>query len=138
MYEILKAIANLNEWAFMYARKDFQNLFNESEKKGIPYIFLDPVQKEKIKNDSGVTESIKYSGSFMLVLSSDIDEEDYDYRYQNFIKPITGAAIDTIDEVLICDYKAGIESWKEIEVINALDYNFDGVIVDYSIIINEV
>ena len=133
MYEILKAIATEKGFPFMYARKDFQNLFDEVEVKNKTHIFLDAVEQEEVSNDNNITEAIIYSGRFMLVYSSDIDEQDYDTRYQNYIKPILDGDLKTIKEMIRCGYEVTFNQWKTIEVINALDYNFDGIIVNFNI-----
>lgn len=138
MYDILKEFSELQEWVFTYARQDFQNLFDEVEKKEIPHIFLDPVEIEDNENDSGVVESKIYSGSFMIVLSSDFDEENYEVRYQKYIKPILDEAVIKTKDFIRCgEDDVSFNLWKTIEVINSLDYNFDGVIVNYNLTIDE-
>jgi len=140
MYEILKAIAAVqtgdpaaDQFGFMYARRDFQNLYNELEPNK-PVIVLDPVVIDSNFSEMGVVESVVYSGSFMILMSSDIDETDYDYRYQNYIKPLLTGALLTIKASLICDYPSTIEVWRTTEVINVLDYNFDGILINYRIL----
>lgn len=133
MYDILKAIAASNDWPFIYARQDWQNLYDDIEKKNVSYVFLDPVERDKVRNDTNVVEAIIYSGRFMIVRSSDIDEESYDDRYQDYIKPILEADILTIEEALSCVYEVEFSQWKIIELINFLDYNLDGLIVNFNI-----
>jgi hypothetical protein len=137
MYEILKAIATAEGWPFDYGRTDFHNLFEASEQKEVSHLFLDPVKVRDVDNDSGVTEQKVYSGSFMILFSSDIDEKSYDDRYQNYIKPIVDGDLLTIKESLRCTYEANFDLWETIEVINVFDYNFDGVICNYQITIEE-
>lgn len=137
MYEILKALATAESWVFTYGRTDFQNLFEASEQKNVSHLFLDPVKIRDIDNDSGVTEQKVYSGSFMILLSSVIDEKDYDTRYQNYIKPIVSGDLVTIKEELVCNQEAKVDVWETTEVINIFDYNFDGIIVTYQITIDE-
>lgn len=138
MYEFLKAIAASNNWPFEYARTDFQNLFEEVEQENVSHIFLDPVEIRDIDNDSGVTEKKAYSGSFLIVYSSDIDEEDYDTRYQKYIKPIVEGDLQTIKDSLRCAYEATFKLWRSTEVINVFDYNFDGILCTYEIILDVV
>lgn len=135
MYEFLKAIAAANGWEFDYGRADFHNLY-EGVEKIIPYVFLDPVKIKDNDNDSGVTESKTYSGSFMVVYSSKIDEISYDDRYQKYIKPVLDGAMDTIKTSLRCEYFATFKNWNTTEVINIFDYNFDGIICNYEIDVN--
>lgn len=137
MYEILKALATSESWVFTYGRTDFQNLFEAAEQKNVSHLFLDPVKIRDIHNDTGGTEQKVYSGSFMILLSSDIDEKDYDERYQKYIKPIVSGDLETIKEELVCNQEARIDLWQTTEVINIFDYNFDGVIVNYEITIDQ-
>lgn len=137
MYEILKAFAIVKEWEFDYGLADFNNLFNGEEKINTPYLFLDPVQISDSDNDSGVCEKKIHAGHFTLLYSSDIDEVSYDERFQKYIKPIIDGAITEIKENIVCNYDAKIDNWKITEVINIFDYNFDGIICDFQVTIDE-
>ncbi|MBP0904842.1 hypothetical protein ACFSKN_04755 [Mariniflexile gromovii] len=97
---------------------------------------VDPIKIVTNFDEYGSKESTDYSGSFMLVKSSDIDE-DYNTHYQNYIKPIINTSTDIIADYIKCDTDFSIDSWSTIEVINVLDYNFSGVIVNYSISSND-
>ncbi len=134
MYDILKDIAEANNWVFNYGRRDFDNLFNEEEQTDTAYIFLDPVKITDVDNEAGVTEGKRYSGSFLFVRSSSLDEESYEYRYENYIKKILDENVLTIKNTLICNDDVIVESWAITEVINIFDYNFDGIIVDYQVL----
>ena len=141
MYDILKAIAAVEvagvpQFNFTYARRDFANLYDELEVDK-PHIFLDPVQIDY--NFSGVNqvESSTQQGTFMILVNSSIDEQSYDYRYQNYIKPLLAGAMETIQAALVCTYPVTISSWRTTEVINMLDYNMDGLIVTFNITIDE-
>ena len=137
MYDILKSICATEDWVFTYARKDFQNLFNEIERVNIPHIFLDPVVIEDVVNDMGATEAKIYSGDFMIMVSSDIDCESYDQRFQDHIKPLIETSIESLKDSIRCGQNVSFNLWRTIEVINAFDYNFDGLIVSYNITIEE-
>lgn len=133
MYDLLKATSTTNNWVFQYSRRDFSNLFDEVEQPNMPHIFLDPVQIDTTFDEYNTVNSTQYNGSFMVLMSSDIDEVDYDYKYQNHIKPIITNTLGIIKEAIQCDGEKTIQLWREIEIINALDYNFDGVVVTYTI-----
>lgn len=137
MYEILKDFAAAESWLFDYGRSDFHNLFNESEQKDNTHLFLDPVEVEKNRNDSGGIESITYSGNFMALYSSSIDEVSYEDRYEKYIRLILVKVIEAIEEHLICSNEASLDVWKTIEVVNVFDYNFDGILVTYRVTIND-
>lgn len=134
--ETLKSISTLNNWVFLYARKDFQNLFDELEQKEVVHLFVDPIKRDKVKNAEGVTERKTFSGSFTLMYSSDYDGEDYETHFENNIKPILENEVEKVEDYISCEGGFTIESWSEVEVINILDYNFDGVIVTYRVAID--
>lgn len=131
MYDILKEIAEYNNWVFKYAKRDHLNLFDENEQKDVIHIFLDPVEREKERDDQGQAVKDIYTGNFLMVYSSDIDEEDYDTRYQEYIKPALDKAFDILDESLTCQYELELDVFRAIEVINVLDYNFDGLLISF-------
>lgn len=133
MRDLLESIAESNEWVFKYARSDFQNLFDEIEQKDVIHIFLDPVEISKNKDEYGTTETIVYSGSFMMLYSSSYDEGSYDIRYKKYIKPIIDLEIEKIEDSLSCESGLRIDGWRLIEVINILDYNLDGLIVTFQV-----
>ena len=137
MYTILKAVAAAatpTAYPFTYARKDFANLYDEIEVAALPHIFLDTVQvSEAYDNYDNLIEKT-YTGSFMIVVSSDVDEDDYNTRYTNRIKPILDATVDEIRIALHVQDWIKINSWVITEVINIFDYGFDGVLIDFNIV----
>lgn len=135
MYNLIKDLCNTNNWVFYYARKDFSNLYDGDEQIGdeTPIVFLDPIQITESFGEMNDLESTNYAGSLMIILSSDIDEEDYDTRYQTYIKPVIESTVAKIKESIQCDGELSIETWRLTEVINALDFNGDGIIINYSI-----
>jgi len=133
MYDVLKTIATINNWVFQYARKDYANLFDEAEQIGVPHIFLDPVQIDTVFDEFNEPISTSYEGSFMCLVSSDIDEENYDYKYQTHIKPLATTALNNIKDYVRCNTDISITNWREVEVINVFDYNLDGILVTYKL-----
>lgn len=136
MYDILKTVSAAEGWTFIYARRDHSNLFNEVE-TGAVHLFLDPVEITENIGDYDELVSSTYAGTFMLLISSDIDDSDYEQRYIDKIKPILDGAVETLRSALICNSSVKIVSWRKVEVINMLDYNMDGIIVTYSLTENE-
>lgn len=130
MYDKLKAIATDQGWVFKYARKDFQNLVNEVEGDQT-FLFLDPVQIGHDFGEFGEAQDKVYSGSFMLLKSSELDE-GYEQRYLTDIKPLIESQLLIIQEAFACsDYT--IDSWNTTEIINLFDYGYDGIVVSYSV-----
>lgn len=136
MKEIAEAFAAAQGWEFDYGRQDFHNLKEAAVQQDVSHLFLDPVNIEKKRNDSGNVEAVIYSGSFMLLYSSKLDEGGYNERYESYIKPIISTQVELFEENLICEQEATLETWRIVEVINVFDDNFDGVLVTYKISID--
>lgn len=134
MYDFFKDAATTNGWAFEYGRSDYQNLYNEEVSGGTVHLFVDPITIDSRFSDAG-NESQTYSGKFMMLLSSDVDEH-YEDKYNDYIKPLINSSIQTLKDELICS-EMEINKFQLIEVINLLDFNFDGVLVSYSISNND-
>ena len=134
MYTILKAACEAQTptpYRFTYARQDFANLYDEVE-VNIPHIFLDQVRISEGYDEYDRLITKTYSGSFMVVYSSDIDEGDYSTRYLANIKPILDTTVDIIRERLHVEDWIRINQWDMTEVINMFGYNFDGILIDYN------
>ena len=137
MKEIIEAIATAHGWKFIYGRKDFNNLYNEIEEEEVSHLFVEPPEIEDNENDMGIIESKTYSGFVTILYSSDIDEEDYEARYDKYIKKIIDGDLKTLKDEIRCGQDILFNQWKTTEVINLFDYNFDGVILTYNITIDE-
>lgn len=128
MYEFLKEIAVDNDWVFEYSRTDYQNLTNDIENDKI-YFFVDPIIIDSKFSDSG-TESKTYSGRIMILVSSDVDE-DYNYKYENHIKPLIENTSGIIKNNFSCsDFE--LMKFQTTEVINLFDSNLDGILINYA------
>jgi len=133
MYEFLNNIALLNDWVFEYSRSDYQNLFDEMDNNKI-HLFIDPIIIDSAFSDSG-NETKTYSGKFMLLLSSDVDE-DYSTKYSTYIKPLIDNGTQIIKDDLMCT-EFQINKFQTVEVINLFDKNLDGILINYSITITD-
>ncbi|MEM9076310.1 MAG: hypothetical protein AAGC43_04685 [Bacteroidota bacterium] len=131
MYSRLKTIAEANNMKFEYARRDFQNLEEIDVNK--VHLFLDPVTINENHGDYNRVESRDYSGRFLLLVSSEFNQDDYEGRYLENIKPLIDTSIETVRDGLRCDGKMTINTWSTTEVINLFDQNYDGLVVTYSV-----
>lgn len=132
MYTILKAVCTTNSYPFTYARTDFQNLEEPAEQEDVPHVFLDPVEVEEVYNEYDQLIQRRYSGRFMILVSSSHDAEDYDAKFLANIKPILDTTVRTVRRGLHDEDWLSIELWRLTEIINVTDYNYDGVIVNFS------
>lgn len=128
MKEELEALSEQNEWGFVYARRDYQNLFDEEPIKDKITMFLDPINTIDSFGEYGQITSTSCNVNFMLLMSSSLDEIDYNYRFETYIKPILNTAKEHIITYLRCNTKIELKSLKSTEIINAFDYNMDGVV----------
>lgn len=132
MKELLESVATSNNWGFSYGREDFHNLY-----KGLnvntPLMFLDPIISDDDINERGRTESINWSGQFLISVSSKISEKDYETRYAKYIKPIAAPAVKLIKDFFKCQNDYSIIKWRATEVINSGDFNADGLAISFLI-----
>lgn len=131
IYDTLKALATTNGWGFIYGRRDYNNLFHEVEDKDKVYLFLDPVQIDGKYDEYNALVEDTFNGYFMLLKSSDFGK-GYDYKYEDDIKPLITEKLQIIWNTL-SDQEYGINVFRTTEVINEFDYNYDGILVNYSL-----
>ena len=132
MREILSTIATANGWEFEYARRDYHNLYDELE-AGQICLFLDPVAKTVNFGDYNEEVSSTQSGSFLILTASDVDDETYNTKYVDHIKPLLDDTLALLYSSIACDGEVQITSWSVSEVINLFDYNLDGILVNFSV-----
>lgn len=131
MKEILEKFAIVNSYITDYGTTAFQNLRNSGH-KGI-HLFIDPIKvQDTIDPTFGMTTAKNYSGSFMMVIPSNLSEH-YAHRYDTYIEPCK-LAYETFKEVLRCSEYV-INNIGYIEIVNSrsLDLNCDGLLITYSI-----
>lgn len=132
MYDKFKEIAEVNEWKFFYARRDFLNLeADEGEEEKI-HLMVDPIVIQNQFDEYGSPDSKLYSGHFMILMSSQFDDGSYEDRYNKYIKPLVEQAERELMEGFSCsDFT--LTFWQSVEIINAFDFNYDGLIINYQI-----
>lgn len=130
MYDFYKNIAETNNWIFEYSRADYQSLYDEIITGGTVHLFVDPITIDSNFSDSG-NETKLFSGKFLMLLSSDVDET-YSDKYTDYIKPLIDNNLQNLKDELICS-EFEINKFQVTEVINLFDFNLDGVLVNYNI-----
>ena len=130
----LKELAVAQGWTFVNANQDYHNLqevanFIADSMEGVgvgeTFLFLDPVIRAK-----KTTEYMQYSGNFMVLTKSDLDETTYEDRKTKYIDPVIEILYGTFYNNLRCDFT--ISEWRSIEVINQFDLNGDGVSMKFT------
>ena len=131
----LETLAIARGWTFINARRDYQNLQElvnfiadsmEGYGVGETFLFLDPVIRGK-----KTTEFITYTGNFMVLTKSDLDETTYADRKIKYIDPVIEIMYGAFYNNLRCDFK--VLEWNSIEVINEFDLNGDGISMKFKL-----
>lgn len=127
-------------WKFSYGNSANKNLLASDRVSGEIYMLLDPIVRLRTFSDNGGEGITTFTGSFMLVVKSNLDQV-YDNqkgqdvtngKYQQNIKPLLETELVRLEDEINCsDYQ--ITNWSIIDVVNALDVNTDGIIVTYGI-----
>lgn len=134
--QTFREIAQAKDWYFEYGRPDFHNLYDLDDQKTFKF-FLDPLEENHTLTDIGNTSRTTYTGRFMLLKKSDL-EEVYDGqldtnipdgKYKRYIEPCKDE-IKSIITDLSCQ-GVQIASWRILEIINVYDVNLDGIIVEF-------
>lgn len=124
-------------WVFSYGNKANQNLLVSTIQEDETYFLLDIVQESESVSEFGGDGDVEYSGTFMILVKSDLDnvyhtqqgQDKAKGRYNKNIKPLK-TKLNLFKYVIDCsDYERQL--WQTLEVINELDVNFDGLIVTY-------
>jgi len=145
-----KDITTILGWYFNYGDYQWANLMdmfddtitaeNDGElaeflPAGIPnkaYFLLLWKDREKAFSDFNRVISETFTGEFLLVERSRLDDRDHNYKYEVHIKKME-KNLDRFQEYISdCD-NLHILSWIETEVENELDTNVDGIKVKFKI-----
>ena len=123
-------------WYFTYGNKENQNLLQSDMVTDAVYFLLDPVNRNPIPSKFGGVSVVEYTGSFLLVVKSDMDNT---YggdgvkvgKYELNIKPLL-TKLELLKSSLQCD-NYNVQAWSNTDIVNALDVNMDGLVVTYKV-----
>jgi len=145
-----KEIAESLGWHFNYGDYSWQNLQDmfddtgtvdndgllvENLPAGLPhnyYFLLLWKDREKEFNDFNEIVAEIFSGEFLLVERSNMDDPDYNFKYETHISRMENMLDDFQGHIQDCD-GLQIKGWLETEVVNELDTNVDGIKVKFRI-----
>tara|TARA_R110002049_G_scaffold309180_1_gene518139 strand:- start:27204 stop:27719 length:516 start_codon:yes stop_codon:yes gene_type:complete len=150
-------------WVFSYGNKANQNLLQSDLDKEKIYLILDPVTRTKTFSEFGGFAGISFSGSFILVVKSTIDQTYYgqteEERFVNRASTLD-QSFNVENNCLDTQYRAGkynenikplielqisdlenifncsdykIDEWRITDVTDIFDANLDGIIVNFRI-----
>lgn len=134
--DLLKQVCEDNGWSYKYGSRAYLNLNDFDADAALPeniHLLMDPVTiNEKRNQDTGVLESVSYTGGFLFCVKADLDTL-YADKYERYIKPLK-AKIDTIitGAMNACtDYQ--VVTWKLTEAVDVFDTNVSGYVVEYDV-----
>ena len=136
--EKIKEISNTLGWKFNQGSDVWQNLVDFADDSEKPfeekqiYCLLLWNDDETIFNDFSTPTRINFTGEFVLVVRSRMDDVDYNQKYDNHIKNLKKVLQNFYNQFGLCE-DFNISRAKESEVVNVYDNNLDGVKVNYSI-----
>jgi len=138
LVEKFKEICEAIEWQFNYGGGHWQNLqdfpddadldFEERQK----YFLMLWKDREFKLNEYNAISGFSFTGEFVLCVRSRITDIDYNYKYENNIKPLEQEVSRMFEHFTSCD-DFTIKRWKEIEVENEYDTNLDGLKIQFTI-----
>ena len=137
--ELIKSIAKSNSWTFTYGSGDWLNGVDYSseyrrdfEDRTI-HCLLYTVSKNESYNDFGGLDSETYSCVLLMGVTSDFNDKDYNYKWENNILPLIESKVSVLKKGLnSCNYTlTGSLSQKEFS--NMFDNNLDGVTLEFTL-----
>ena len=138
LVEILEQHSATLGWIFSYGNKANQNLIQGDLTPEKIYLILDPVKRKRAFSEFGGTGDTTFTGSFLLLRASTIDQMYYEGqgteagKYKENIKPLLETEVVRLEDILNCaEYK--INDWSIVDVVDVFDFNADGIVVTYNI-----
>jgi hypothetical protein len=138
LVEILEQHSATLNWIFSYGNKANQNLMQATLVPNKIYLILDPVKRKRAFSEFGGTGDTTFTGSFLLLRASTIDQMYYEGqgtergKYKENIRGILGFYLESLEAILNCgDLK--INDWSIVDIVDVFDFNADGVVVTYNI-----
>jgi hypothetical protein len=117
-------------YIFSYGNNANKNLIDNGFNKDDVYFLLDPISRNKTKSEFSGNGLMTYSGNFMFVMNSELNE-NYNDKYKYNILPLLSKLEDFEYKIECNNYQ--INNWDSTEIIDFLDANFDGFIISFNI-----
>jgi len=131
---VLESYATSKGWQYHYGRKACLNLLSAKGENNTIYFLHDFRKGEKTENNKK-----RYTGSFFLVVEADFDQKFFNEvsnatvgKYEGNIEPLISLASTMLDKDFFCT-DIDVIRWDFIDVTDALDTNFDGILIRYTI-----
>lgn len=130
---IIETYCTANDIEFRYGSDNHLNLIEGNIDASKKHLLLFPVERVKVQGKIGVTNLYEYSGKFMLLVASDyalhyFNENGTDpntSKYTTNIEPLL-LTFEALEKYLFCQ-DLDISLWKNVDAVNVLDANKDGL-----------
>lgn len=128
----LKEACNALGWHFNYGAHHWQNLQDFALDYDVPfeerqkYFLLLWQDRELVLNEYGAIETQLFECEFVFCVRSQMEDQDYNFKYQNNIKGLKAEALKLFEHITSCDGLL-ITKWRETEIENVYDTNLDGI-----------
>lgn len=139
LVEHFESIAKELDWGFDYGIDADQNLNDyPHEHDSIPferrkkYLALISISESDQLNDYSAVESIDYSGTVCLYVSSKFQQEKYLTIYKERLKHLK-ALVEILRTQLIGCNELTLSRWNKTEVICVYDDALDGIKIDFTL-----
>lgn len=127
-------------WTFSYGNASNQNLLSSSLNDSEIYLLLDTITRVRLFSEFGGEGEQTFSGSFMLLIKSNLDnvydsqrnQDPANGKYQKNIKPLLDVEIVKLEDEINCS-QFEIKKWEIVDAIDVLDVNLDGIVVTYEL-----
>lgn len=140
--EAIKKVCEDNGWTFTYGAGEWLNLSDNPSEYRKPFEdrtihgLLHNVVTTESYNDFGGLDSTSHRCSFMLGVTSDFNDPDYNHKWENNIKPLIDSKYSIfINAINGCDYKITGQLTRT-EFSNLFDNNLDGFRMEFTLVSN--
>jgi len=137
--DAIKKVSTDNGWTFSYGAGQWLNLvdyksdFRKKFEDRAIHTLLYTVSKNEQYSSYGAIESESYSCIFMIGVTANIADKDYNYKWENNIQPLIESKVNIFKEAINgCGYiiTGGL---SEKEFSNLFDNNLDGVTLEFTL-----
>ena len=133
LYDFFKQKAQENNYIFVAGQGQWTNIEHVTDNPDDVYLIFEQSSASFLSNGIGGIDGYTFSGQFYLVKHDDL-ATDYEYKYENIIKPLTSLLEDFYFYCFgACEENIEVKSQRILELVNYLDPNFTGSGVDFVI-----
>ncbi len=132
LVEKLKNISTEQNYNFNYGSNDWQNLNDFEDDTALSFeqkakhLLLLWVDRDYKINDFSAVTGYKFDAEFVLAIRSNLNDLDYNSKYENRISKLREVSENIFNSFSICE-NWKIISWHETEIANQYDTNLDGL-----------